>query len=109
VSVSNWIDAIRDWRLAVAFQISEAYRDGSLSVPSAQQVKYEAVAEIRRATCLSAATVAGMILMGYGWLWHRSPKRAARRIAEGRCIRCAYDLTGNISGKCPECGTTVKI
>ena len=23
----------------------------------------------------------------------------------GRCIECAYDLTGNESGVCPECGT----
>ena len=30
--------------------------------------------------------------------------RAARRMARGRCIRCAYDLTGNLSGVCPECG-----
>jgi hypothetical protein len=24
-----------------------------------------------------------------------------------RCYKCAYDLTGNESGKCPECGTAV--
>lgn len=23
----------------------------------------------------------------------------------GECVRCGYDLTGNVSGKCPECGT----
>jgi hypothetical protein len=28
--------------------------------------------------------------------------RAARR---GQCVRCGYDLTGNVSGTCPECGT----
>jgi hypothetical protein len=34
-------------------------------------------------------------------------QRAARgrRLARlGRCPRCAYDLTGNLSGVCPECG-----
>jgi len=25
--------------------------------------------------------------------------------AEGMCIKCGYNLTGNISGICPECGT----
>ena len=25
--------------------------------------------------------------------------------AEGLCVSCGYDLTGNISGICPECGT----
>lgn len=30
--------------------------------------------------------------------------RRSRRL-EGRCGRCGYDLTGNVSGVCPECGT----
>jgi undecaprenyl pyrophosphate phosphatase UppP len=25
----------------------------------------------------------------------------------GRCQKCGYDLTGNVSGRCPECGTPV--
>jgi hypothetical protein len=24
-----------------------------------------------------------------------------------RCLKCRYDLTGNLSGRCPECGTVV--
>ena len=28
-----------------------------------------------------------------------------RRERPGRCRRCGYDLTGNASGTCPECGT----
>jgi len=24
----------------------------------------------------------------------------------GHCQKCGYDLTGNVSGRCPECGTT---
>jgi hypothetical protein len=24
-----------------------------------------------------------------------------------RCVRCHYDLTGNVSGVCPECGLTI--
>ena len=35
-----------------------------------------------------------------GWLW----KRAVRRKRRGRCPQCGYDLTGNVSGVCPECG-----
>ena len=31
-------------------------------------------------------------------------RRAVRSTIQGRCLRCGYDLTGNISGKCPECG-----
>lgn len=27
-----------------------------------------------------------------------------RRIPPGHCLKCGYDLTGNVSGVCPECG-----
>jgi hypothetical protein len=30
-----------------------------------------------------------------------------RRIGRSLCVHCAYELTGNISGRCPECGTLV--
>ena len=34
-------------------------------------------------------------------LWRRN-----RKIQPGHCRTCGYDLTGNVSGKCSECGTT---
>lgn len=34
------------------------------------------------------------------WRHRRLKKR-------GSCIRCAYDLTGNVTGVCPECGTAI--
>lgn len=33
--------------------------------------------------------------------------RDRRRIPSGHCLRCRYDLTGNTSGVCPECGTAI--
>ena len=30
-----------------------------------------------------------------------------RRYPPGGCQRCGYNLTGNVSGTCPECGTAV--
>ena len=42
------------------------------------------------------------------WVWwyieRAGTARAARRRARGQCGRCSYDLTGNVSGVCPECG-----
>lgn len=35
-------------------------------------------------------------------LWRRS-----RRPPPGHCGVCGYDLTGNTSGRCPECGTVM--
>jgi hypothetical protein len=37
------------------------------------------------------------------FLWWRD-----RRPPKDHCQRCAYDLTGNVSGVCPECGTPLK-
>ena len=36
-------------------------------------------------------------------LWRRD-----RRKPEGCCQQCGYDLTGNESGVCPECGTKIE-
>jgi hypothetical protein len=33
--------------------------------------------------------------------------RRLRRIRRGLCTDCGYDLTGNTSGTCPECGRAV--
>ena len=33
-------------------------------------------------------------------LWRRD----RRRIPPGHCLNCGYNLTGNVSGVCPECG-----
>ena len=34
----------------------------------------------------------------------RGPFRRWRRRRRGLCLRCGYDLEGNVSGVCPECG-----
>ncbi len=35
-------------------------------------------------------------------------RRRERRRHDGQCVGCGYDLTGNESGVCPECGTEIK-
>ena len=34
----------------------------------------------------------------------RGPYRRYRRRKKGLCLTCGYNLTGNVSGVCPECG-----
>jgi hypothetical protein len=40
-----------------------------------------------------------------GW-WSIDRPHAVRRHrrSQGLCVQCGYDLTGNVSGVCPECG-----
>ena len=40
--------------------------------------------------------------------FHCGPLRQCRRRRRGCCVACGYDLTGNTSGICSECGTEVK-
>lgn len=37
---------------------------------------------------------------------HGSVRRRLR-LRRGLCIKCGYDLTGNVSGACPECGKAI--
>lgn len=41
------------------------------------------------------------------WLVRRTLRRAYRK-RRGLCLTCGYDLTGNVSGVCPECGVATK-
>ena len=38
----------------------------------------------------------------------RGPLRRWYRRARNRCVGCTYDLTGNLSGACPECGLPIR-
>ena len=45
-----------------------------------------------------------LVAIPTAFLW----ARPRRRIPPGYCQTCGYNLTGNVSGVCPECGTAVE-
>lgn len=51
------------------------------------------------------------VLFGGLFCWVYLPiyrlRKRRKRWTLGRCVVCGYDLTGNTSGTCPECGTRV--
>ncbi|HYO11257.1 MAG TPA: hypothetical protein VER17_19995 [Tepidisphaeraceae bacterium] len=49
----------------------------------------------------------GMIAIGGAAVWRLARGPRVRRHG-GRCAECGYDLTGNQSGVCPECGTPAR-
>jgi hypothetical protein len=51
---------------------------------------------------LSIAPSAAVLIAGIAAIWPRGRKRSLRY-----CRQCGYDLTGNVSGVCPECGTAL--
>ena len=49
-----------------------------------------------------------VVLSWYPFLaFIRGPLRRHRRRRRGECIGCGYDMTGNVSGVCPECGFAI--
>jgi len=51
------------------------------------------------------AVAAPTVIAGCLWYrWDRPYALRRQRRAKGLCVRCGYDLTGNVSGVCPECG-----
>lgn len=47
----------------------------------------------------------GVLAWAVTLLWLRQLLRKPRDLT--KCTKCDYDLTGNLSGVCPECGTPV--
>ena len=48
------------------------------------------------------------IALWCGWiLWIGGDWRRSRLARDNKCKDCEYDLTGNVSGICPECGLTI--
>lgn len=48
--------------------------------------------------------VSGLFLSCPTLAFIRGPLRRYRRRRKGLCLKCGYNLTGNTSGRCPECG-----
>ena len=52
---------------------------------------------------IAAFTVSGgLFVLSFAQLW-----REWRRKPFGHCQKCGYNLTGNTSGVCPECGRSI--
>jgi hypothetical protein len=53
-----------------------------------------------------AVGVYGLVVVaGYAAAVGLPPLKRLLRRRSGQCAQCGYDLTGNLSGTCPECGT----
>ena len=62
------------------------------------QMKYLGFVQVPLLWILAALVVSTLIL----WVADRA------RYGPGQCRGCGYDLTGNVTGVCPECGAAVQ-
>jgi hypothetical protein len=55
------------------------------------------------------AAMVVIVLVAYpAWAFLRGPRRRWRRRRSSLCVECGYNLTGNVSGVCPECSTKIE-
>ena len=64
--------------------------------------------ETRRAVVLPHLLVVTLLAAISAGSIHKRRRRASA-VRRGKCLACAYDLTGNTSGTCPECGSPIPI
>ena len=54
------------------------------------------------------AVVVGLVVAIVRYRWYRRVLRMIQaRASAGLCVHCGYDLHGNESGVCPECGREI--
>jgi len=87
----------RHWLwIAVLFAVASAIADSY-----AAMFQFRPYFVVTRMAVLLATPLAG------GWL---AARLLARRVHDSAgCGTCGYDLTGNVSGVCPECGTPIEV
>jgi hypothetical protein len=65
-----------------------------------------AVAALRLPAVITALGAGALLTLGWFWVDRPRERREFRslRRRRGLCVSCGYDLAGNVSGTCPECG-----
>lgn len=88
---------------AAFFLLAELAFDWSPGVPSYRR-EFQEPDALRRRRFLGGLVIFAATLIAYA-LTAGMIRRFERRLRDaGRCMGCGYDLTGNVSGRCPECG-----
>jgi hypothetical protein len=65
------------------------------------------VGAARHSLWLRYVVILGANVVGWIVLCEVAFARLPKRIPTSCCQDCGYDLTGNVSGVCPECGTSI--
>lgn len=105
----------RTWRLASGWGVTSAPRTWSLRLGEFVQVATYEIGRIDKslvatdvAVRYSVIVIALTAVASPVWFAAlRRRVRAAREKRAGLCRRCGYNLTGNVTGRCSECGAEV--
>jgi hypothetical protein len=88
---------IGDW-YGFRWMACRSYTGPGFTVPNAPTYYKAWVLEV------SLAYISALALSYPITIFVRGTVRRYRRQRQGCCLKCGYNLTGNVSGTCPECG-----
>lgn len=105
-----WLPPFRDrryvWQTPAGIGGSAWMSPGAASVDPPDAANSAWCVAVCRTVPLQIPFVVAGALAAITWLPRTYRRvRGYRWRAQGRCAMCGYDLTGNVSGRCPECGT----
>lgn len=84
------------------------FRCGDFWIETGRPLGLGASSNTTEVPCFATAAILALIPAS---AMLRAYARRVRAVGVGvqmRCKRCAYDLTGNVSGRCPECGASAR-
>jgi hypothetical protein len=90
------------WSILAFFALGFPIVLGDTMIVASHRSKTPAL-EILGGLLMATGPLSAIALMIVG---RRAAKRASQR--PGLCVTCGYNLTGNQSGICPECGKPIK-
>ena len=98
-----------DGRGGASFSLSDASATADPAQLPAVRDYWHAQLDVPALSARHGWVVAATAIPPLLWLARRSRRLYTRRRRSrlGLCLRCGYDLTGNTSGKCSECGAVV--
>jgi len=94
--------------VTVLFPNRERLKKNGQGLVSWQRFRRAAFSKFELFTIRTPIGIPVLVLMLFpGVAFVRGPYRRHRRRKKGLCLHCGYNLTGNTSGVCPECGERI--
>jgi len=103
VSGQIFVDKITGKPLGPILKGFHCYKPGLpilFSLPNVHRYDWRRIGTLWERVALPFWLPLLIIAIATGILWYQD----RRRFEAGQCRRCGYDLSGNVSGICPECG-----
>ncbi|MFH1747038.1 MAG: hypothetical protein ABIG44_08335 [Planctomycetota bacterium] len=103
---------LKSWRYWLIALVAQVSCQVALRLGTERFLNWSGLASYNQIWGVAATTVgAALAAILTLWLVRRritcNLRLELRKLGQPICLACGYDLTGNVSGRCSECGTTI--